>query len=1247
MTSTLVELLRGRAESSADATAFRFLSDDTSADSVTYGELDRGARTVAAHLSELGAGHGDRVLLLYPPGLDYVRAFFGALYAGAVPVPAYPPRTQRNVHRLGAITADSRAGFALTTGSVLEVLAQDEGDRDAHMPRTSSTDGLDPAAAEAWSAPATTPQDLAFIQYTSGSTGSPKGVTLTQGNLLHNLGMISRAFGCRPDSSAVIWLPPYHDMGLIGGILTPLYEGFPVTLMAPMSFLRRPMHWLHTISREGAELSGAPNFAYELCARVATDEDRETLDLSSWRVAFNGAEPIRAATLDAFTEAFGACGFRRRSFLPCYGLAEATLLVTGAPRDGEPRVFEADADALAAHRAEPGADGRTVRRLVGSGTAAPDQDVLVVDPESRQAVSERRIGEIWVRGASVASGYWDNPAATEETFGARLAGPDADGPYLRTGDLGFTDGGELFVTGRRKDLIIIRGRNVYPTDIEQAAERSHPAFRPGCTAAVAVEHEGEQAVVVVQEVEGRSLRTVDADEATARVRDAVMAACDLAVHDVVLVRPGAVPKTTSGKVQRSLCREQYLTGALQPIGTGRGAGPAPEPSGPAAAPAADPVADALRRHVAERLAVPVGAVATDVPLTSLGIDSLAAVLLANRVQDELGVELPMGRMLGGAGITELAAAASLPADAVPAGRVPAADGADDAGDAESGTTLGQQAIWHLQQQYPDSTAYNIPVALRLHGPLDAGALRRSLEQVSLRHETLRTRYRIVDGRTVAHVDPAPVPLECLDASADDEDRLAERVADLAHRPFDLRLDPALRAWLLSRSAESHVLLLSVHHIAVDLWSLVVLTDELGRCYRAEATGSPLELPAPPATYADQVRRERNLLAGPAAARLETYWKQALAGPLPVLDLSADHPYPPIPSHRGERIDFRLDAESTSRLRSLAAETGVTLYSLLLSAFHVVLHHVGGQEDVLVGSPTANRGSRDVEDVVGYFVNMVPIRSRLAEGTTLREFTGQVHRTVLAALDHQTLPFPRLLEIVQPPREPGRNPLFQAVFALQRPHAHTEAAGFVLGTSGDAAVSWGTLRLEPYRLAHRTAQYELMLTVADAGADLHAALEYSTDVLTAGTAARLADHYRAVLTDLLERPDAEVAGIRPDGLRRGPADATANTEDDLDGYVAPGTDTERILAKIWSEVLGVEPVGAEDDFYDLGGHSLLAVQLISAVRDELGVEVPVRSVMQTRTVRQGAAVIDALLWARDSARAAGDGTRDGDREEGQL
>ncbi|MEU2957377.1 hypothetical protein EQK42_00880 [Streptomyces albidoflavus] len=1254
MTSTLVELLRGRAEAAPDRTAYRFLGDGDTAETVSYGELDRDARTVAGLLREQGAAATDRALLLYPPGLDYIRAFFGALYAGVVPVPVYPPRSLRNASRLGSIAADARAGFALTVSPVLDLLGRDGAGLGLDGLRTAATDGLDAALAGRWTGRLPDAGSPAFLQYTSGSTAAPKGVVLSHGNLLHNLAMIGDAFGCDEDTSAVVWLPPYHDMGLIGGILTPLYAGFPVTLMSPMSFLRRPLQWLRAISAEGAQLSGGPNFAYEMCARLATDADRAELDLSSWRVAFNGAEPIRASTLDAFEAAFGDCGFRRSSFLPCYGMAEATLFVTGTPAAAEPTVLAVDAAGLEAGRAdEPGTD-RPARLLVGTGRPAADQDVLIVEPGSREPLPERRVGEIWVHGPSVAQGYWDNPDTTREVFAARPAGRgDADGrTWLRTGDLGFLADGELYVTGRHKDLIIVRGRNFYPTDIELAVESAHPAFRSGCGAAVAAEHDGEQVLVVLQEVEGRALATIDVAEVTAAVRAAVMDRCDVAVHEVLLLRPGTIPKTTSGKIQRSLSRQRHAAGEFEPLGGGPVRDAAPTGPGPAEVAALAPaertalLRQVLRQRVADALGGTAEQVATTgVPLTGLGLDSLAAVLLANRIRGDLGVELPLSRMLGGADLDALAAEATLVTDPeTGAGSGSAAPGtADAATDTDGpGMTLGQRSIWHVQQRDPGTTAYNIPVALELTGPLDTGALRTALRQVGARHEMLRARYRVAGGETVPFTTDDPVELHVTDARADGAEELAERVFALAHRPFDLERDPVFRADLLVRAEDRHVLLLTIHHIAADLWSVVNLTAELGRTYAALAAGTAPAPDAPAGRYSDQVRRERRLLAGPAGRALKAYWREELAGPLPLLDLPLDAPHPAAPSYRGARVPFRVDAERTARIRAFARETGTTLYTVLLAAFQIALHHASGSPELVIGTAAANRGAKDAEDVVGYFTNMVAVRGRFEEGVTPRAFTGGLHRTVLSALDHQAYPMSLVLETVQPRREPGRNPLFQAVFVLQRPHAHAETAGFVLGTDTGAAVSWGGLRLAPYPLPHRTAQYELMLTVVDAGPELHAALEYSTDIFTAATAERLAAHYRTVLDDLLDRPDTPVAELCPAELLARRAARDAGTEEDaLTGYVAPRTDTERVLAKIWSEVLGVEPIGIEDDFYDLGGHSLLAVQLISGVRDALGVDVPVRSVMQTRTVAQGAAIIDALLWAKEGASA------DGSREDGEL
>jgi acyl carrier protein len=566
--ATLVDLLRWRASHQPRRRAYTFLGDgEAEESSVSYGELDRRARAVAARLQTLGVAGGERALLFYPPGLEYVVAFLGCLYAGVVAVPAYPPRLNRPISRLQAIMADSKATAALTTAHIFSNLER----RFAHAPEMKSLrwlatdDGEDPA--EEWRCPEIGSNTLAFLQYTSGSTAAPKGVMVTHGNLLHNLAMIYDGLGYTPDSHMVTWLPPYHDMGLIGGVLQPLYGGFPATLMSPVSFLQRPLGWLRTISRLGADTGGGPDFTYDLCSRKITPEERATLDLSSWTVAFNGAEPIRQETLERFAATFASCGFRWEAFYPTYGLAEATLIVSGGSQTAPPVVLSVEGAELERDRvvaASAGDEG--ARTLVGCGRALADQKVVVVNPESLTRQPPDRIGEIWVSGPSVAQGYWDRPEETKHAFRAYLA-DTGEGPFLRTGDLGFLHHGELFVTGRLKDLIIIRGRNHYPQDIEHTVEQSHVALRPGGCAAFSVEtDEGEQ-LAIVQELERRFLRSADVGEVAASIRRAVAEHHELQVHAVVLIRTGSIPKTSSGKIQRRATRAAYLGGTLAAVAT--------------------------------------------------------------------------------------------------------------------------------------------------------------------------------------------------------------------------------------------------------------------------------------------------------------------------------------------------------------------------------------------------------------------------------------------------------------------------------------------------------------------------------------------------------------------------------------------------------------------------------------------------------------------------------------------------------
>ncbi|MFJ8945141.1 condensation domain-containing protein [Streptomyces sp. NPDC102395] len=1272
MNGTLVRLLRERAGEQETDTAYRFLADGGPQE-ITYGGLESGARAVAASLQQAGAAPGERVLLLYPPGLDYITAFFGCLFAGAVPVPAYPPGSARTVGRLAAVALDSGAALALTTADVVPVLEQGAAGTPLAALRTVATDALDPALAARWRAHDPAPGATAFLQYTSGSTAAPKGVIVTHANLMHNVDMISRAFGVTAASRAVVWLPPYHDMGLIGGILTPLYGGFPVTLMSPMNFLRRPLQWLRTVSDERADVSGGPNFAYEMCARAVTDADREGLDLSSWKVAFNGAEPIRPETLAAFTEAFGDCGFRRDSFLPCYGLAEATLFVTGTAAHREPALRAVDPTALQAGRADAPAPGAVARTLVGSGRAFAGQDVRIVSPETLRTLPDTVVGEIWLRGPSVTAGYFGDPERTAQAFGAAPADEESASGYLRTGDLGFLDDGELYVTGRRKDLIIIRGRNFYPTDIERAADHSHPGLRKGCGAAFSVEHEGEQALVLVQEVDGRAVRGLDGEQAVAAVRAAVAEQCGVALHDVVLVRPGSIPQTTSGKIQRRLSRTRYTAGEFEPLWSAAShTVDAADPDGPvgdrAAFAALDPAGRTrfLRALLAARVARSAGVAADSVdqhqPPAVAGLDSLDAVRLANAVRDELGVTLPLSGLLGGATLAEAAEAAVLdedPRDADAAG-VPGAPLGPRA--ALTALSPGQHAVWQAHQEDPGGAAYTITIPFRLHGALDADALRTALSRLAARHAVLRTVYRARAGDPVpVTADTADVPLTLADARTWDEQQVRERLTEAVHEPFDLERGPVLRALLLTRPGDVHLVLLTLHHIAGDLWSAMLLTDELGRLYREEAARAPEDRdtpaapgePADPAHgYADHVAHRAALLAGPEGERLRAYWQQRLAGTDGVLELPTDGPRPAVADHRAGRRAFTLAPGFADRLRSFAAQRGVTLYSLLLTAFHLTLHHAGGQDDIVVGSPAANRGRRADEDVVGYFVNPLPVRAVFRPEDTPATVLARLHADVVRDLDHQAYPFPLILEHLRPRRVPGRSPLFQAAFLFQKPHTGQAAAPFVLG-GGSGTVAWGGMEAAPLAVEQHTAPYELTLTLVDTGAGLDGSLHYSTDVYAGSTAERLAAHFRQTLADLLDRPDTPVAGLCPsDLLARRTAARAVGTAAGHEGHTPPRTDTERVLAALWEDLLGVEPVGAHDDFFDLGGHSLLAAQIISAVRDAFGVEVPVRAVMQSRTLAESAAFVDALIWARESApgrstavtaAAAGPAAR----EEGEL
>lgn len=588
--TSLVAVAREWAQHQPDQPAYTFLLDGESEEAtLTYAQLDRHARAIAARLQAMGVTDGRRALLLYQPSLDYVAAFMGCLYAGAVAVPSYPPdpfRMERTFPRFHAIVTDSAASAVLTTAMILDLAGElfDE-HPDLQPLQRLATDEIPDDEADAWQPSTVNGSTLAFLQYTSGSTAQPKGVMLTHDNLLANLAMIREGFGITSDDVGMIWLPPYHDMGLIGGVLQPLYAGFNVVLMSPLDFLQRPLRWLRAISRYRATVSGGPNFAYDLAARKVTDAQKATLDLSTWKVAFNGAEPVRRETMERFSQVFAPCGFRPEAFYPCYGLAEGTLIVSGGRRGQGARYARVKASALGAGQAVPAAeDDPDSQPAVSCGAALGEERILIVDPEMRQPLPDGQVGEVWVTGPNVAVGYWNRPQETAETFHA-VPEPDTDANFpeklasvsearfLRTGDLGFILDGELLIAGRIKDLIIIDGQNHYPQDIELTVEKSHPALRPGCAAAFPITVDGQERLAVAVEVaknlqpaqdgQATSDDALDPEALRAAIRRAVTAGHDLRVHAIALLKAGSIPKTSSGKIQRHACRQGFLAGTLE------------------------------------------------------------------------------------------------------------------------------------------------------------------------------------------------------------------------------------------------------------------------------------------------------------------------------------------------------------------------------------------------------------------------------------------------------------------------------------------------------------------------------------------------------------------------------------------------------------------------------------------------------------------------------------------------------------
>ncbi|ADO71979.1 MupA/Atu3671 family FMN-dependent luciferase-like monooxygenase [Stigmatella aurantiaca] len=1130
--TTLVDVLRLRTEQHGNTLLYRYLETgdvDGPIDEWSYARLEKHARALGTLLREEGAS-GKQALLLYPPGMDFIAGFMGCLYGGAVAVPTYPPdpsRMERTLPRLRAIAQDSGASYVLTTSAIRDMaefmLPQAP---ELGALRWLATDTLPEELAQAWKPPALSGTSLAFLQYTSGSTGTPKGVMVTHANILHNEAFIARSFGHDPErSSALGWLPLFHDMGLIGKVLQPLTLGFPCTLMSPLSFLQRPMRWLEAISQFRATTSGAPNFAYDLCVRKATDENKARLDLSSWDLAFNGAEPIRQETFERFAETFAPCGFRREALYACYGLAEATLIASGG-RKGQSYVHRRVSPASLERQAVEDVSGAQAegRTLVSSGRGAPDQRLLIVNPETREPRRVDEVGEIWLSGPSVAQGYWNRPEETEHAFAARTAG--GEGPFLRTGDLGFLSAsGELFVTGRRKDLLIIRGRNLYPQDLELTVERSHRSVRAGCCAAFPVEVEGEERLVVAAEADTRE--GLDMATVVDAIRQAIAEEHLVHAHAVVLLQPRSIPKTSSGKIQRHACRDGFLSGSLEVLESSVAQEPPAAFEAPAvslkqaleSAPTEDRQAlleRILLVKVAQLLRVDAAALRPEKELAALGLDSLLSMELQAQLESELGFALPTTFLWQHPTLQDAAFHLRQAWQGAPLeGALAAPPLTSGLGGAAPPLSSGQFRLWFLDRIAPGRSLYNIHFRLRMTGALDVTALQHALRALPERHAGLRATFPEVEGQPRLILQPkVSLELPWIDLSALPEAErpaaLEQRAQEHARQPFDLSQGPLMRACLVKLASQEHLLLMTQHHIVTDGWSIGVLAQELARLYRAALGGPPVPPPAV-VQYGDWAQWQRSLR--PLLDGQRDWWARKLGG-IPRLELLTDKTRPREPSFQGALHHLTLPLDLVENLKALGRQEGCTLFVVLAAAWASLLNRYTGQEDFGLGTVTAHRDKPEVREVVGFFAHTLVLRCDVSGTPTFRTMLARMRETFHEALAHSALPFEEVVDAARVPRS-ADNPLFQTCLLMENlPPLGMDVPG----------MEWQPELPVPDGAVEGTAKFDISLSLVETPRGLAGAIEYRTDLFEAATMDRLAGHFEQFLRGAASHPHQPIRDL---------------------------------------------------------------------------------------------------------------------------
>ncbi len=1098
----LNEMLIYQSEKQPNADAYIFINENNTAltESITYAKLCDQAKAIAATLqNELTPGA--RVLLLYQPGIEFISAFFGCLMANVIAVPVYLPRIEAgepSVFHLKNIVKDAGITGLLTCANLknrAEILINY-----CDSPLfVFTTDTILLSDSKQWQKQTIDSQQLAFLQYTSGSLSKPKGVMLSHANLLANLKQISQSFNMNPKSKGLIWLPPYHDMGLIGGILAPIYNGFPVILMAPYTFIKNPLIWLKMISKYKATISGGPNFAFELCTKRMLAHPLSELDLSSWEVAFCGAESINPKTINEFTKTFSPYGFRSKTLRPCYGLAESCLLVSIKQKKNGKIVTNFSAADLQNNKVKRINSNNSIitQALVSCGEIIPEHELQIVNAKTHQQLAPGNVGEVWVRGPSVAMGYYNQPNKTKKTFTGSIKGQQ--GKWLKTGDLGFIYQNELYITGRQKELIIAYGKNYYPQDIEMAAKNAHNALRG--TAAVFVDKKSNQEqIILVQEIKKKTTE-INYSQLIIQIKQAILSALGLAIYKIILVKAGSIPRTTSGKIQRLKCYKLYLNHRLPILFLNE-----EEKTDTSLANGQNyDAAFYLKTKIAALTGIALPKIDLNNRFNDFGLDSIQLMELKNAFEEHYNCHLNIHEFLENQTIAEFIERFTQSQNG---GHSLTVHSKQLKQGQTLPTTIGQRELYFAYLLNKDNNAYYLARAFKLLGNLDIDIFSAAVKLVIASHENLRSTFHQENEEIIQKVHLGLLP-QTLSITTTDKKHIQDLLRQHSQPRFDLSDSALLRFHIYKLSANETVILFLVHHLIIDLWSINMLFSELESAYKSLIANKQLNnTRATP--HEDYVNWYAQYLTSANYSHDAQFWFKHLDNYPKTIDF-------PIKNKGVKQTNvfhFNISEMDKQIVHMLARDNHTTVYAVMLCLFQIILFEYSGQSDIITGIPVALRNWRGANNYCGYCVNILPIRINFNDDVEVKVLIKNVHVLTRHIISHSAFPFTDLINHFMPARQGNQIPFFNTLFIYQNSHLQNDhnITEFTLNKR-DVSGKLFDMEVQGIELPTAPILTDLNLTVTPAIEGFACSIEYQAEKFNPDDIEVLSRKYLSLITKL--------------------------------------------------------------------------------------------------------------------------------------